>query len=312
MNKTYKLLPIALLTLSCLANAASTQEEIVDTKAQIEKLQANLKKLEETQAALPKNIEQTKAAELAKIEKENELKTHAEFGFINTTGNTDTTSYNLNLKMKKGWDKHILEYVLDAQYADDNSVETKNKMLTELEYDYQITSRFAFNYLLGYKKDRFSGYDYQMYTGPGAKYKAIKEKKHNLSLEGNILYAEDHLEDTTYTTGGDVINYPNAGNLVADPSLTVLGSTDTYTSFRAKAAYEWQILENLKFTQDLSYRTKVDESKRYFVYSESALISKLSDVFSLGVNYKVDYVNLAPQGKENTDKTFSVNLIIDY
>lgn len=259
------------------------QEQIADTKAKIAALQASLSELE---SSLPENIEAKKIAEIAKKEKDNELKTHAEFGYVSTSGNTDTTTYGLDLKMDKKWDKHVVLFTFDGQYADDNGVETKNKYLTELAYDYEITDRFAFNYLAGYKQDKFSGYNYQAYTGPGAKYKLIKEEKQNLSLEGNILYSQDELENQT--------------------------KTRDYSSFRAKAVYAWQILENLKFTQDLSYRSDLEDTQNYFVYSKTALISKISDIFSFGINYKVDYVNAPPASTRHSDKTLSASLIIDY
>lgn len=222
----------------------------------------------------------------ANDEKKNELVSHAEFGFITTSGNTDTTAYNLDLKVKKSWDKHHLNFLADVQYADDTGVETNNKLLTELQYNYDITQRLAFDYLVGYKVDKFSGYNYQAYTGPGAKYKAIVEEKHNLSIEGNILYSEDEIE------------IPRA--------------KDDYTALRAKGVYEWKILENLKFTQELSYRVQADEMDNYFVFSKTAFASKISDIFSFGISYKIDYVNTPPASAERSDKTLTANLILDY
>ncbi len=42
-------------------------------------------------------------------------------------------------------------------------------------------------------------------------------------------------------------------------------------------------------------------------------MTKISDVFSAGVSYKVDYTNEANlHHKEYSDKTFALNLILDY
>ena len=71
------------------------------------------------------------------------------------------------------------------------------------------------------------------------------------------------------------------------------------------------MLENLKFDQELSYRGSFEESKKYFVFSKTAFTSKLSDMFSAGLSYKVDYVN-EPGDKEKSDTTLTANLIIDY
>jgi len=218
--------------------------------------------------------------------KKNEFVAHAEFGFITTSGNTDTTALNLEVKAKKAWGKHHFNFLIDAQYADDSGIETNNKSLTELQYDYQITKKFAFDYLVGYKIDRFSGFNYQAYTGPGANYKTIKTKKHELVLDGNLLYSQDEQQL---------------------PKLV-----EEYASVRAKVNYEWQILENFKFSQELSYRVQVDETDNYFVFSKTAFTSKISDIFSFGISYKVDYVNEAPILTEHSDNTLTANLILDY
>ena len=243
------------------------------------------------------------------LKKDDALITHTELGYIKTDGNTETQTFNLDAKAKKGWGKHIGNLLFDGQYADDKGNETKNKYLIELNYDYEITDRFAFTYLVGYKSDKFSSFDYQAYTGPGAKYKAIISDVHNLSLEGNILYAMDEISDVEYDAGGNVINYPNAANTPVNS--VVQGDSDNYGAYRAKAVYTWQILENLKFDQELSYRGSFKQTSNYFVFSKTALVSKLSGMFSAGLSYKVDYLNEAGL-KDNTDTTLTANLIIDY
>lgn len=243
------------------------------------------------------------------LKKDDALVTHTEFGYIETQGNTETKTFNLEAKVKKNWQKHILHLLFDGQYAEDKNIESKNKFFTELEYDYAFTNRFAFDYLVGYKQDKFSVFDSQFYTGPGAKYKAIVSKNHNLSLEGNILYSIDEISDVEYDAAGNIINYPNPTNT---PVATIAkGDSDDYAAYRAKAVYGWQMLDNLKFDQELSYRSSFENSNKYFVFSKSALSSKISDIFSAGISYKVDYVNEAGN-KEKTDTTLTLNLIMDY
>ena len=240
------------------------------------------------------------------VKKDDALVTHTELGYIQTDGNTKTKTFNLESKAKKGWDKHIFHLTFDGQYADDDGKETKNKYFVELEYDYEFTDRFAFNYLVGYKSDKFSSFDYQAYTGPGAKYKAIISKNHNLSIEGNILYSVDEVMEVR-TLAGEVVYYPYpAGSIVSEPSYS-----DDYAAYRLKGVYGWQILDNLKFDQEVSYRGSFEDSNKYFVFSKTALSSKISDIFSAGISYKVDYVNEAGT-KDNTDTTLTLNLIMDY
>ena len=259
------------------------RQQIADTKAQIEALQASLKEME---SSLPKQIQKDKEAKLAKLAEANRIKLHAELGYVNSKGNTNTESFAVDSNVNKSWDKHTLSFALDAEYASDNGTDTKNKYLAELEYDYKLCGRLSFDYLTGYKYDEFSGYDYSVYTGPGLKYDAITTDKHNLVLRSNILYARDKIKETN--------------------------KTNDYASFRAKGLYSWQMLENLKFEETLTYRTEVEKLNNSFIYSKTAFISKLNSMFSVSLSYKVDYVNLPETGKKHSDRTTTANLIADF
>ena len=249
-------------------------------------------------------------AEDINFEESNKLVTHSEFGYISTEGNTKTKTYALESKIKKGFDKNLFTLSFDGQFAEDHKVETKNKYFIELSYDYKLTNRIAFKYLVGYKDDKFSGYTYQLYTGPGATYKALSLLEHTLSLDTNILYSKDNLSNINYDADGNIIVYPNSSN--TPTATTTAGETQKYTSFRIKAEYEWQMLEDLKFTQELTYRTGLEETDNYFVFSKTAFSSKVSDIFSAGISYKIDYVNMQAEGKESADRTLTANLSIDY
>ena len=222
-------------------------------------------------------------------EAKNPLKTHAEFGFIDTKGNTDTQSYNLEVDLKKSLEKHSVEFKFDGQYAENEDEEIKNKYATTLEYNYNFMKTLAFTLLAGYKDDKFSGFDYQTYVGPGLKWNAYVAKTQTLDLEAAVLYSYDKYD--TIQNGED---------------------DNDYASGRAKLAYMLQMSENLKFTQDISYRVDLEDGKNYFVYSKTAFVSKFSDVFSGGISYKVDYANRPPIGKEYTDRTLTANLIADF
>jgi len=238
------------------------------------------------------------------------LVTHTELGYIQTDGNTKTKTFNIDANAKKAWDKHEGSILFDGQYATNDTIETKNKFLTEINYDYSFSKRFSFNYLFGYKSDKFSGFDYQTYTGPGIKYKAIETKIHKLSFEGNILYALDQYSNIEYDANGVEIAYPNPNNT---PIVTIVkGQKQDYASYRLKGVYNYKITKFLKFNQELTFRGSFKTSSVYFIYSKSSLSSKLSDIFSAGLGYTTDYTHKPALGKKHTDTTLTLNLIIDY
>jgi putative salt-induced outer membrane protein len=229
------------------------------------------------------------AADAKKVD--NSLKTHAELGFIDTKGNTNTQTYNYEADFKKSIEVHSFELKFDGQYAENNKEENKNKHAILFNYDYAFNPSISFNYVAGYKNDKFSGFAYQWFTGPGVKWNAYKSDRQSLSMDASVLYSYDKYDDGIIVDNEDY---------------------NDYAAGRATLAYELQVLENLKFTQDLSYRVDLSDADTYFVYSKSALSSKISDIFSAGISYKVDYVNQPPAGVEHTDRTLTANLILDY
>ncbi|MBL0709355.1 MAG: DUF481 domain-containing protein [Sulfurimonas sp.] len=286
-----KKIVLCLGVVSSLAMATQLQDDIKSAKADVKKAQKRVKELE---LKLPNEM----------------LTTHTELGFISTGGNTKTKTFALDLKAKKGWGAHLLSFDFDAQYAQDKDIESKNKFSTQLKYSRSFTDRLSATYLIAYKKDKFSGFSYQTYTGPGLKYVAIEKKEHKLTLNASILYSQDDIEDINYDTNGDIIKYPNPN--ATQSVSTKDGTTKKYAAYELDGAYAWQMLDNLKFEQELTYRAEVEDSSIYFGFSKTALSSKLSDMFSAGISYKADYVNTPPIGKDYTDTTFTVNLIIDY
>lgn len=64
-----------------------------------------------------------------------DYKTHVELGYVTTSGNTDTDTFNLGSSVTKNWGKHAFKFTLDAQYAKSGSTEIKNKYTAELTYN---------------------------------------------------------------------------------------------------------------------------------------------------------------------------------
>ena len=240
----------------------------------------------------------------------NEFKTHTELSFVQTQGNTDTTAFSFDFAGKKAWDKHSAKLDIDALYGIDSGVETKNKILGEFNYDYLFAKNFTVNYLLGYKNDKFSGFEYQFYTGPGIKYLVLDSKVHKLNFQGNILYNLDETMNEYFDANGDEIKYPYPDGTAG--ATVVNGKSEDYTGYSLKGDYAWKITENFDFVQELSYRSDFDNADYYFAFSKTGVMAKISDMFSMGVSYKIDYTNLPPADKEYSDRTFMTSLIIDY
>ena len=240
--------------------------------------------------AAKKSAEDNLKALQAQLPQDQEIKTHIKLGYIKTDGNTNTETFSLDGSFKKAWGKNSGSIIFDGQYGNADNIETKNKYFVELEYDYLFTDTLSFTYVVGYKNDKFSSYDYQAYTGPGIKWATYKSDRQKLDLEGAILYSQDVLRSVT----------------------PPVDDTNTYSSYQAKLAYELNIFDNLKFNQGVSYRSSFEDSNNYFIFSNSSLSSKISDIFSAGISYKIDYTNEVAPGIEQQDNTLAAFISLDY
>ena len=236
---------------------------------------------------------------------EKKMTTHAELSYANTAGNTDTQDVAANLKLNLPFYANELRFVGNFLYSDTTAydengtfiddIRTKNRWDAELNYDYNFNKTIAFNYLLGGRGDEFSTFVYQVYTGPGAIVTAFKNEEHDLKFQGNVLYMWDEIREDPTTT---------------PPTEKYMHS---YSGYQVSLDYNFQFTKNSKFVQYAMYRSEFDDTTNYFIKSKTTVESKISDIFSMGVSYTLDYTNnKADDVRSYTDGVFLASLIADF
>jgi len=278
-----KKITLSLLALSAVAFGADSAQLEADIAAASEAAKAADAKLKALVAQRPQD---------------QSIHSNVKLGYMKTDGNSNTETFSLNAKATKNWGANSLKITLDMQYGNADTIVNnvtmnevnKEKYFGELEYGYKFTGTLSATAVLGYKNDKFSSYNYQSYIGPGVKYQAYKSDRQDLNLEASLLYSQDEVME----------------------KYTPTDLEDKYGSYKAKALYELKIIDDLKFNQELSYRASMDESTNYFVFSKSELSSKISDMFSAGIAYQIDYSNIVADDVEERDNTLTAFLSIDY
>ena len=240
---------------------------------------------------------------LSAAEEEGGLTTHAELSYANTAGNTESQDVAGNLKLNYPFLQNEIRFVGNVLYSENDNFDangtfvktetTKNSWDAEANYDFNFNETIAFNYIAGIKGDEFTSYQYQAYTGPGGVWTAFKNESHDLKLQGTVLWAWDKHREP-YEVGSDV-------------------KLREYAAYQASLDYVFQITETSKFIQYLMYRSEFNDSTNYFAKSRTALESKISDVFSMGMSYTVDYTNnIASEVRSYTDRVFLASMIVDF
>ncbi|WP_418185836.1 DUF481 domain-containing protein [Aliarcobacter vitoriensis] len=206
-----------------------------------------------------------------------------ELSYINTSGNTDTSSLSGRLGLNAKFDEQELKAKGSILKSKDNNKKSANKYELELDYDHMIGDRL-YTYLgAHYINDEFSDYDSRLNVGPGLGYKFIYTDDEVLDIQGGFDYAVDKFKN---------------------------GKKDEYVAPRAELNYKYKIKENIELKQMLSYLISAEDSEKYFFSSETGIAVKMMENLSLGASYRIDYVNYTE--KEKTDKKFLTSLIFDF
>lgn len=208
-------------------------------------------------------------------------------GLALTTGNSDTSSFNLGFNLVYDPKAHSL-FKADAFYlhSGNDGVATSDKAAARLRYEYKVTER-AYAFLqLGYNRDRFMNMTYLITPMVGAGYSVVKEKTLDVTLEGSIGGAFEKDGGYDATSSG---------------------------AFAVAQGLAWKISPGATFTERASGLWKTSDTSDCFYHFEVGLAASLVKSFELKLTYLVDYRNLPnPPTKEKTDTTLIFAIVYKF
>ena len=211
----------------------------------------------------------------------------AELSFVDTGGNTDVTNLAAKNLLKYTFSEDLVgSWKLAALYGKTDGVKTAESYATELRTDYSYTDRIYFAGIGGWFKDKFAGIKSRYYIGPAVGYKYLTGPKHFLTGEGGLNYVKEEYIDET---------------------------DSSYLQGRLFGIYEYAFTEKNRFSQSLEFLYDFEDSDNYNINSETAVISALSDYFSLKASYLIKYDNEpVPATLNDTDTILSVALVANF
>lgn len=214
-------------------------------------------------------------------------KLRSEISFVKTSGNTDTETFAG--KVEAAWVCCVHKFNLDGQYVygRNSGRESSNRLAMGARWEAALNGRFSGIVTLGYGRDRFSGYRFRVFVGPGLGYYLVRDGNRSLQLSLGLNYSHDRF---------------SVGEREQLRSLTG----------RSLAKFEWRPLGNFRLVENLGHLLSFGEAGRYFVDSETAIETRINKTLSIGVSYKINYQNRPPAAEiRRTDTTFLTALIID-
>ena len=220
-----------------------------------------------------------------------------EFGFISTTGNTETTSFKGKLAAHQELQMWSNDFVLESLYKKDEvngeSKTTAQKYFLSGQGNYKLDNPdhrlFGF---ASYEDDKFSSYDYQATLAAGWQQKLWEEKTSKFSYSIGPGYAFSKTRDTIDDNGNVVKGQSENG-------LIVRGALD----------YQWKISDTATFKQLLSSEVGEDNTKSK---SETSLSAQISGSLSLKVSLIMDHNSKVAEEKENLDTQTAVTVVYTF
>ncbi|MEM0911966.1 MAG: DUF481 domain-containing protein [Pseudomonadota bacterium] len=215
-----------------------------------------------------------------------------EFGFIVTTGNTETTSISAGLAATQELEKWSNSYNLSGLYKSDSVVNddgededqtTAQKFFASAQGNYKLANP---NYRLfgfgSYEDDRFSNFDFQG----------------TLAAGWNHLLWDNATSSFEYSVGP---GYSYAKTLEDETINGVI--------LRGAVAYNWNISETAKFTQTVATEIGEDNTKSR---AESALTAQIYGGLSMKLSLKVDHNTDVAEGIDKLDTETAMTLVYTF
>jgi putative salt-induced outer membrane protein len=217
----------------------------------------------------------------------------AEFGYLQSSGNAESTSANTKFDLKRESEKWINTFYVGALYGNNGEFTNAERYEARYQLDYKINDRLSWFGALRGEKDKFSGFVYQATVSTGAAYKFIDTPDTKLAFSLGAGYRQLQNEILIKSDAGEVIDRIE-GEEESDPVAT-LGST-----------YEHNFTENTKITNKFLAEAG---SENTALQDDLALQVSMTKTLALAVGYGIRYNTDPPPLSETTDTLITVNLV---
>ncbi len=209
-------------------------------------------------------------------------KGEGEFGYVATSGNTETENLKAKLGLVNDREKWRHSATLEALNESDSETTTAERYAAIWQSDYKMGE---FDYLFGrleYETDKFSGYDYRTSEVLGYGRRVLKRENMTLDLEAGPGARQSKLEN---------------------------GDSESEAILRLAGKYIWKISDHAKFTQDLSFDIGEEAT---ISKSVSALQSNVIGNLAMRLSYTVENTSEVPVGVDKTDTQTALSLVYEF
>jgi len=209
-----------------------------------------------------------------------------EFGFVSTTGNTDSTALNMKLNFIRTGKKWRHRFTGTALLTSENGINDNERYTMEIQSDRKLNEKSWLFGAFRWDADKFGSYDPQLSLTTGYGRQLMKSEKHE--LKGEIGAGYRKLEERV---SGDS-NSELIGRFLLDDS--------------------WRVFTTTLWTNRLLVEAG---SSNTFTQFNSGLAIAMNSKFAVKLGYEIRHNTDVPQDiadSEKTDTISSVNLVYNF
>lgn len=211
-----------------------------------------------------------------------EWKGNAELGYVQTGGNTDTSSLNLKGKGINDGDEWRTTVEAAALNSDSAGTTTSEKYNFSVQLDWKMSESGYLFARYGYEQDKFGGY--------------------NSRMSETVGYGFDILKEDDMTWNAEI-----GGGARQSEDLAGVSTSDTVV--RASTVFNWKISDTATFSQEL--KTEGGDAG-YTTNSVTALTNQVAGNLSSKISYSLQNNSKAPAGTKDTDTILAASLVYSY
>lgn len=209
----------------------------------------------------------------------------ADFGYVQTSGNTQVTTMSVGEKLSRAKGRLTLSQTFNFVYGEQRDTVNTNNLRATVRGDYRIDGVFFLFAGAGFDRNVFAGIEKRFEELVGLQWMALASSSDTLRFEG----------------GGSMTQ-----------QIPVAGLQQNFPSARAAGSWKHAFTPMAYFQQNVEYIPNLEEHQDWRFNTESAIVAPLSARIGVKLSYVIRYDNLPEPGFSETDKLFTTGIQLTF
>lgn len=210
----------------------------------------------------------------------------ASVGYVGTTGNTESQTFETQLRYVMRRSDWVHNFDLQSLYAKQEEEVNGERYYLQSKSDYQVSEDDYAFLKVSYTDDRFTGYAYQATASLGYGHYFFKREGLTLEVFSGLGYRYNELPETAENAASE------------EEGIVTLGEN-----------LRWAVSENVRLTQSLTSELGEELTVSRF---ELGLVSTLIGDLATKIAIQVRHISEVPPERENTDTQTSISLVYEF